>query len=198
MVELRKRPAPPPAPPKAKKAATGKAKGKKGAAAVEKAPKETKPPATNPADDPKGGLPEGSGGLSVTAGIKTAQDANVTAAKVEADAVKDISKKTAKGGSTEAPKEGESITLEGFGGEVETNDGERTSLVKLVEASEAGVVLFTYPKASTPGCKCMRQYLNGRVFCGHGRHTRASPFCPVGFGQRCRTARVPLTTSIWI
>jgi peroxiredoxin Q/BCP len=48
---------------------------------------------------------------------------------------------------------GQTITLEGFGGEVETHDGQKTSLKKLVDESKAGVVLFTYPKASTPGCK---------------------------------------------
>ena len=48
---------------------------------------------------------------------------------------------------------GQNIILEGFGGEVETNDGQKTSLKKLVDESKAGVVLFTYPKASTPGCK---------------------------------------------
>ncbi|KAF2166943.1 hypothetical protein M409DRAFT_66458 [Zasmidium cellare ATCC 36951] len=51
-----------------------------------------------------------------------------------------------------APKVGDSITLEGFGGEIETNDGDKTTLAKLVSESKAGVVLFTYPKASTPGC----------------------------------------------
>ncbi|KAJ5882169.1 Alkyl hydroperoxide reductase subunit C/ Thiol specific antioxidant [Penicillium soppii] len=44
------------------------------------------------------------------------------------------------------------IDLETFGGEIETNDGETTSLKKLLEESKSGVVLFTYPKASTPGC----------------------------------------------
>ena len=29
----------------------------------------------------------------------------------------------------------------------------KTTLAKLVEESKGGVVLFTYPKASTPGCK---------------------------------------------
>ena len=48
---------------------------------------------------------------------------------------------------------GEPINLEGFGGEVETHDGEKTTLQKLVDDSEGGVVLFTYPKASTPGCR---------------------------------------------
>ncbi|KAF7866757.1 hypothetical protein EAF04_005599 [Stromatinia cepivora] len=47
---------------------------------------------------------------------------------------------------------GETIDLEGFGGEIETNDGEKTTLKKLVDASKNGVVLFTYPKASTSGC----------------------------------------------
>lgn len=48
---------------------------------------------------------------------------------------------------------GDQISLDAFGGEIETNDGEKTSLKKLVEESKAGVVLFTYPKASTPGCE---------------------------------------------
>lgn len=47
---------------------------------------------------------------------------------------------------------GDVIDLDGFGGEIETNDGEKTSLKALVEESGSGVVLFTYPKASTPGC----------------------------------------------
>lgn len=48
---------------------------------------------------------------------------------------------------------GDVIDLESFGGEVETNDGQKTSLKKLVDESKSGVVLFTYPKASTPGCE---------------------------------------------
>jgi len=47
---------------------------------------------------------------------------------------------------------GDVIDLDGFGGEIETNDGEKTTLKKLVDESGSGVVLFTYPKASTPGC----------------------------------------------
>ncbi|KAL9641096.1 MAG: hypothetical protein Q9204_000321 [Flavoplaca sp. TL-2023a] len=50
------------------------------------------------------------------------------------------------------PAVGDTIQLEGFGGEIETQDGERTNLKKLVDDSQSGVVLFTYPKASTPGC----------------------------------------------
>ena len=48
---------------------------------------------------------------------------------------------------------GNSVDLNGFGGEIETNDGEKTTLKKLIDDSRFGVVLFTYPKASTPGCK---------------------------------------------
>lgn len=48
---------------------------------------------------------------------------------------------------------GETIDLIDFGGEVETNEGVKTTLKKLVDECEKGVVLFTYPKASTPGCK---------------------------------------------
>ncbi|KAK3905115.1 peroxiredoxin DOT5 [Staphylotrichum tortipilum] len=55
-------------------------------------------------------------------------------------------------GSPAAPAVGDTITLDGFGGEIETNDGAKTTLKALVDASKAGVVLFTYPKASTPGC----------------------------------------------
>ncbi|KAG6053597.1 hypothetical protein E4U17_004568 [Claviceps sp. LM77 group G4] len=47
---------------------------------------------------------------------------------------------------------GDVIDLDGFGGEIETNEGKKTSLKELVEESGSGVVVFTYPKASTPGC----------------------------------------------
>jgi len=55
--------------------------------------------------------------------------------------------------STGKPAVGDVISLDGFGGEIETNDGAKTTLKALVDESKAGVVLFTYPKASTPGCK---------------------------------------------
>jgi peroxiredoxin Q/BCP len=56
-------------------------------------------------------------------------------------------------GNPDKVKVGDVVALEGFGGEVETNDGEKTTLKALVEASKNGVVIFTYPKASTPGCQ---------------------------------------------
>lgn len=48
---------------------------------------------------------------------------------------------------------GNSIDLDSFGGEVETHDGSKVTLKQLIDQSNAGVVLFTYPKASTPGCR---------------------------------------------
>lgn len=55
--------------------------------------------------------------------------------------------------STGPPAVGDTISLEHFGGEVQTHQGVATTLAKLVADSRGGVVLFTYPKASTPGCK---------------------------------------------
>ncbi|KXT07051.1 hypothetical protein AC578_7178 [Pseudocercospora eumusae] len=67
----------------------------------------------------------------------------------DAPAAAPSAKTEAKGG---APKVGDTISLQGFGGEIEDNEGKKVTLAKLVEESKAGVVLFTYPKASTPGC----------------------------------------------
>lgn len=86
-------------------------------------------------------------------GGKIAKAKAVVAEKVEA--VKEaVTSKTNGEASTPAgaPKVGDSITLAGFGGEVETHEGTKTTLEKLVADSKNGVVLFTYPKASTPGC----------------------------------------------
>lgn len=50
---------------------------------------------------------------------------------------------------------GEIININGFGGDVLTHTGEKTTLKSLLESSQNGVMLFTYPKASTPGCKSL-------------------------------------------
>lgn len=68
------------------------------------------------------------------------------------------------------PGKGDTITLDGFGGEIQTNDGTKTTLKALVDESKAGVVLFTYPKASTPGCKLSSVLLMAKH--------RAIPFLP--------------------
>ena len=76
---------------------------------------------------------------------KSTSEAAASTAKATVD-------KVANAVSTAAPKVGDKIDLESFGGEIETNDGVKTTLAKLVGESKSGVVLFTYPKASTPGC----------------------------------------------
>lgn len=73
---------------------------------------------------------------------------------------------------------GDSITLEGFGGEIETNDGEKTTLKKLLDESKNGVVLFTYPKASTPG---LVDFLHFRV---------AILYFPIPYSARTHFMRV--------
>lgn len=74
-------------------------------------------------------------------------------AKAKAEPKKNGALKAKASASTGKIAVGETITLEGFGGEIETNDGTKTTLKALVDESKSGVVLFTYPKASTPGCK---------------------------------------------
>ncbi|GKU00384.1 peroxiredoxin q bcp [Fusarium langsethiae] len=85
------------------------------------------------------------------------------AAKVKEAAAK-VAEKEEKPDKAEEPKAQEAkksggklevggvVDLDDFGGEIETNDGDKTTLKKLVDESKSGVVLFTYPKASTPGC----------------------------------------------
>ncbi|KAH8596516.1 thioredoxin-like protein [Bisporella sp. PMI_857] len=74
--------------------------------------------------------------------------------KAVATTKKVVAKATTSNGSSSVSKiaVGDTITLDGFGGEIETHTGEKTTLKKLVDDSVAGVVLFTYPAASTPGC----------------------------------------------
>ncbi|TLD22486.1 putative disrupter of telomere silencing protein [Venturia nashicola] len=87
---------------------------------------------------------------------KTSQDKEAVEEKVE-EKVEQVSATVEKAAgaanaSGGAPEVGDVITLEGFGGELQTQDGTTVTLKKLVDESKAGVVLFTYPKASTPGC----------------------------------------------
>ncbi|XWX01465.1 hypothetical protein V2A60_009493 [Cordyceps javanica] len=132
---LRKRKAPEtaPAPPPPKKAAPKKVAPKKPAASAEAeaaeaaaaaaaSAAEEAPPKTAAAPEKKSG------------GKKLGSALTKTAAVSKQVAVGDV------------------VNLDDFGGEVETNEGEKTTLKKLLDESKSGVVLFTYPKASTPGC----------------------------------------------
>ncbi|KAL2134110.1 hypothetical protein VTI74DRAFT_997 [Chaetomium olivicolor] len=79
------------------------------------------------------------------------------AAKIASEAKEKVKEKAAEvangaAAETKKPSVGDVISFDGFGGEIQTNDGTTTTLKALVEESKTGVVLFTYPKASTPGC----------------------------------------------
>jgi len=71
-----------------------------------------------------------------------------------ASAVPDVSVTEANGSAAGSDKieVGKPIELDGFGGTVQTNDGKDVTVKELLEKSVDGVVIFTYPKASTPGC----------------------------------------------
>ncbi|KAJ2901715.1 hypothetical protein MKZ38_001525 [Zalerion maritima] len=83
---------------------------------------------------------------------KPTAKAKEVAKKASAKAAPKATKTNGTAKAAGPPAKGDTITLEGFGGEVETNDGKKTTLQALVDESKSGVVLFTYPKASTPGC----------------------------------------------
>lgn len=159
-VELRKRKAPvaPPAPaPSRKKAATTKAK----KPAAGKAKDEIKKP------EAKGDKATKDDEATDTAPESAEEKETVKEPKDDTkEEPKDDKKKPAAAGKIAV---GDVIDLEGFGGEVQTNDGEKTTLKKLVDDSKSGVVLFTYPKASTPGCKLFVIFLSQcpflRSFC---------------------------------
>ncbi|KAI9734921.1 MAG: hypothetical protein M1834_002001 [Cirrosporium novae-zelandiae] len=75
-----------------------------------------------------------------------------TSTSKPAPAVTAKATKAPKAVAPDVPAIGETINLDDFDGEVQTQDGAKTTLKQLVEDSTAGVVIFTYPKASTPGC----------------------------------------------
>jgi len=146
-VELRKRkaPAPPPEPPAKKQSKVSKA-----AAKV----KEVKEAITKPRGRPaKAAVP-------TTNGKTLAASAAPSAAAAPAPA-------PAPAKPAGKPEVGDTISLDDFGGEIQQNDGTTTTLKALVDASKAGVVLFTYPKASTPGCKWWRISIISRFFTPH-------------------------------
>lgn len=135
MVELRKRKTPPPAPVRPAKKASAP-KGKK--AASEKPVVEQ---ATEAAFEAATVVTE-----AVTDAVEAAKEA---VAEVTNGETKPPAATVDPSGP---PKVGDTIDLTNFGAEIETQDGKKTTLAKLVEESKGGVVLFTYPKASTPGC----------------------------------------------
>lgn len=155
MVELRKRKTPPPAPvrPAKKKAAPKAAK-------TEKPSKLSKAKAVV---------------AEKVEAVKEAVTGKSNGEKAEAPASEPASAPAAASSAGGPPKVGDTIdNVAAFGGEVETNEGTKTSLAKLLEASKGGVVLFTYPKASTPGCMypqpCISAHANDDAYMIARRH----------------------------
>lgn len=141
MVELRKRKTPPPAPVRpAKKTSASKGKKAAGGKTVVEQATEAVSEATTVVTE------------AVTEAVGAAKETIAEATNGETKPA------AAAASSTGSPKVGDTIDLTSFGGEVETHDGTKTTLAKLVEESKDGVVLFTYPKASTPGCQSARVY----------------------------------------
>ena len=142
MVELRKRSAPAPAVPPPAKRASSTSKVKKAAEKVKAAvvgPAES----TTTGDDnavvnESGVLPETTGtagDVAEEAPAPVTSNGNASANKLGKESV------------------GQKIEVEGFDDTVTTHDGTETRLATLLERSKMGVVVFTYPKASTPGCE---------------------------------------------
>jgi thioredoxin-dependent peroxiredoxin len=150
MVELRKRPARDPAPAPAAKRASSKSNVKSKAKAVVDKVKGTsvggkaEPPPTTSAETTGG---KGVAGTEVAGDVKGDVD--------EKAGGKAVGNEGAEGGSSKLSKDsmGTKIALEGFGGTVSTHDGKEVSLKSLLDEGKKGVVVFTYPKASTPGCE---------------------------------------------
>jgi peroxiredoxin Q/BCP len=72
-------------------------------------------------------------------------------AKVEKSVKAAVGGKATNGTSSKAPEVGDVVDIATFGGDFETQDGRKVTFSELLEESKAGIVLFTYPKASTPG-----------------------------------------------
>ena len=89
-----------------------------------------------------------------------------------------------------ALKVGETIELAGFGGEILTDEGQSTSLQTLIQESDRGVIVFTYPKASTPGCKM------SNVCCRwDGIDNQQALLRPVSFEIAMKISKLPASPS---
>lgn len=177
-MELRKRKAPanppPPAPAKktktapAKKKVAAKAEEVKKAVATKKpaAKKETKKAAEKkeaapaPADEkapepeaPAAAEPAASASTAAPAAAPVKKGRGKTTAKETKDADAKADAKAAKADKAEAvPKLKVGDALPTDLAEITLDDGTKTTFGALLDASEKGIVLFSYTKASTPGC----------------------------------------------
>jgi peroxiredoxin Q/BCP len=121
---------------------------------VELRKRKTPPPApVRPAKTSKKAAPEKKAPAEKKTAVGKAKAAVADAVAAVTETVTEAVTEAVNGATSGTPKVGDTIDLATFGGEIETHEGVKTTLQKLVEESKGGVVLFTYPKASTPGCK---------------------------------------------
>ncbi|DAA76357.1 TPA_exp: hypothetical protein A8136_0671 [Trichophyton benhamiae CBS 112371] len=144
--ELRKRKAPAPAPvaePKAKRGtkAGAKAEPKKAAPKEKKAAAAAAAAAAAPAESEKADKKE-----------EKKEEETEEKKEEEEEKKEDKGEEAEEKAASRVPEEGDVLDLSQFEVEIELNDGTKTSFRKLLEESKEGVVVFTYPKASTPGC----------------------------------------------
>lgn len=78
---------------------------------------------------------------------------NIAKPSKSAESKVETASSTAPADATGPPVQGSTIDAKAFGGELETHEGAKTTLGKLLDESKGGVVIFTYPKQNTPGCK---------------------------------------------
>jgi len=144
-VELRKRKTPPPAPVRPAKKKAPAAKGAKANKSLVEKAQDTVTEAIDavkPADT----------SAAAPKGRRAGKKDDKTLQEKAQDAVTDTVQAAKAAVAGQPVKVGDTINLDGFGGSIQTNDEKATSLKELVDQSKSGVVLFTYPKASTPGC----------------------------------------------
>ncbi|KAF8458898.1 thioredoxin-like protein [Terfezia claveryi] len=121
------------------------------APAAEKAPEpEVKPAEAAKAESPAAKEPAASASTTATysAAIKTGRAKFAVKATKDADAKADA--KTAKADAVPKLKVGDTLPTDLA--EITLDDGTKTTFSSLLDASEKGIVLFSYTKASTTGC----------------------------------------------
>ena len=114
---------------------------------------------TTPADDTPASAPLGVSDTSAASGPAVSEAHESTA---DSPLVAHDGASTSKLGKESV---GTTISLEGFGGKVTRHDGVEVTMKELLEGSGSGVVVFTYPKASTPGCKSILSFLPTLLLC---------------------------------
>lgn len=112
-----------------------------------------RPPPKETATPPPAAKRGGSSTLKKLADKAKAAVTSKSSKDSSADAPVPVTEANGSAAGTGKIEVGKAIELDGFGGTVQTNDGNDVTFKELLDKSAGGVVIFTYPRASTPGCK---------------------------------------------